>query len=62
MLLNNDQLTNETTFDDLFLTDISTTTSISLPKITSVDEFDAFLRDFSLNISSYQQEVSTPIS
>jgi hypothetical protein len=62
MLLNNDQLTSETTFDDLFLTDISTTTSISLPKITSVDEFDAFLRDFSLNISSYQQEVSTPIS
>ena len=62
MLLNNDP--KETTFDDLFLPDISTTstTSLSLPKITSVDEFDAFLRDFTLNISSYQQELSTPIS
>jgi hypothetical protein len=55
MLLDNEQLT---TFDDLF----STTSSLSLPKITSVDEFDAFLRDFSLNLSSYQQEISTPTS
>ncbi len=50
--------TTETTFDDLFFSDSSS----SLPKITSVDEFDAFLRDFTRNLSSHQQEVSTPIS
>jgi hypothetical protein len=57
MLLDNDysspsSTSAETTFDDLFSSD-------SLPKITSVDEFDAFLRDFTRNLSS---EVSTPIS
>jgi hypothetical protein len=45
----------EPTLDDLF-------SSSPLPKITSVDEFDAFLRDFTRNLSSHQQEVSTPIS
>jgi hypothetical protein len=57
MLLDNDysspsSTSAETTFDDLFSSD-------SLPKITSVDEFDAFLRDFTRNLSS---EVSTSIS
>ena len=44
------------TFDDLF------SSSSPLPKITSVDEFDAFLRDFTRNLTSHQQEVSSPIS
>jgi len=60
MLLDNDYSlpTTQTTFDDLFYSDSSS----SLPRITSVDEFDAFLRDFTRNISSHQQEVSTSIS
>ncbi|CAF3276388.1 unnamed protein product, partial [Rotaria sp. Silwood2] len=73
MLLDNDyssSSTTETTFDDLFLSDIlpsslslsSSSLSSSLPRITSVDEFDAFLRDFTLNLSSHQHEVSTSIS
>jgi hypothetical protein len=71
MLLNSDysspSSTTETTFDDLFFSDIlpvssSSSSSLSLPRITSVDEFDAFLRDFTHNLSSHQQEVLTPIS
>jgi hypothetical protein len=62
MLLDNDYplptTTSETTFDDLFFSNSST----SLPRITSVDEFDAFLRDFTRNLSSHQQEISTSIS
>jgi hypothetical protein len=60
MLLDNDYSlpTTQTTFDDLFYSDSSS----SLPRITSVDEFDAFLRDFTRNISSHQQQVSTSIS
>ncbi|CAF1531960.1 unnamed protein product, partial [Rotaria sordida] len=70
MLLDNDysssSSTTETTFDDLFLSDLLTSSSSSLssslPRITSIDEFDAFLRDFTLNLSSHKHEVSTPIS
>ncbi|CAF1139372.1 unnamed protein product [Rotaria sordida] len=69
MLLDNDyssSSTTETTFDDLFLSDLLTSSSsslsLSLPRITSIDEFDAFLRDFTLNLSSHKHEVSTPIS
>ncbi|CAF3057891.1 unnamed protein product [Rotaria socialis] len=70
MLLDNDYLpsssqsTTEPTIDDLFFLDNlpTSSSSSSLPRITSVDEFDAFLRDFTLNISSHQHEVSTPIS
>jgi len=60
MLLDNDYSLpiKQTTFDDLFYSNSSS----SLPRITSVDEFDAFLRDFTRNISSHQQEVSTSIS
>ena len=65
MLLNNDYssplpTTTETTFDDLFISDLLPIPSF--PRITSVDEFDAFLRDFTHNLSSHQQEVLTPIS
>lgn len=77
MLLDNDNSSSpsniintaetETIFDDLFFNDIlqsstSSSLSTSLPRITSVDEFDAFLRDFAHNLSSYQHEVSTFIS
>ena len=60
MLLDNDNFTiNErTTFDDLFFPNLSS----SLPRITSVDEFDAFLRDFTRNFSSHPQEIATTIS
>jgi len=61
MLLDNDYslpTTNQTTSENLFYSNSSS----SLPRITSVDEFDAFLRDFTQNLSSHQQEVSTPIS
>jgi len=65
MLLNSDysspSSTTETIFDDLLFPDVSSS-SFSLPRITSVDEFDAFLRDFTHNLSSHQQEVLTPIS
>lgn len=72
MLLDNDYssiVSSNTTTDDFILTDIlpsslplSTSLCSSIPRITSVDEFDAFLRDFTLNISSHQSEVSTAIS
>ncbi|CAF1159971.1 unnamed protein product [Adineta steineri] len=66
MLLNNDYSSTSTS-DDLFFSDILPINSSPLPRITSIDEFDAFLRDFTYNSSSkqqqqQQQEVLPPIS
>lgn len=48
MLLDNDSSMNSS----LIQSDYSS----SLPRITSVDEFDAFLRDFTRNFSTQSQE------
>ncbi|UJR24762.1 hypothetical protein I4U23_006136 [Adineta vaga] len=61
MLLNSDY-SSESTTDDLLFSDLLPIPSPNLPRITSVDEFDAFLRDFTFNFSSHQTEVLTPIS
>ena len=57
MLLNNDY--SSTSPNE---TDFLPVPSPILPRITSVDEFDAFLRDFTFSISPHQQEVLTSIS
>ncbi|CAF1581610.1 unnamed protein product [Adineta ricciae] len=57
MLLNNDYSSTSTNE-----TDFLPVPSPNLPRITSVDEFDAFLRDFTFAISPHQQEILTSIS
>lgn len=57
-LMNNDDLFVQMLLDnDNSLN--STNSPTNLPRITSVDEFDAFLRDFTENYSSYSQQTTT---
>ena len=54
-MMNNDDLFVQMLLDN----DNSTNSPTNLPRITSVDEFDAFLRDFTENYSSYSQQTTT---
>lgn len=57
-MMNNDDLFVQMLLDnDHSFNSISSPTN--LPRITSVDEFDAFLRDFTENYSSYSQQTTT---
>ena len=47
--------TEGSAFDDLLLPS-------SLPKITTIDEFDAFLHDFTVNLSSSKHELSSSLT
>lgn len=54
-LMNNDDLFVQMLLDN----DNSFNSPTNLPRITSVDEFDAFLRDFTENYSSYSQTTTS---
>lgn len=63
MLLNSTDGSSSLMPDESFFADLFPVPSPAtpLPRITSVDEFDAFLRDFTVNLNPHQHELMTPI-